>query len=267
MGRLILLPLLLLLITCQPKPREVIVVKSDSLQIAFIKKAYTFQRKLDSLEHATTDSLLLEKIDYYKNKVDATIMGTINQKETLVKAYYFEEQVSNMEADIRGLSKELKEYQHRYELAIVSEEAIKNKLSNEVISHNQTRATRDQLQEEVKYASKLNAIITRVECINKNIWGNEEETKVASKVDYVNVYFTIPENKLAIKETKKVIVIMLSSDRKDSIERNTEIDYVGNQISSKLILNGKAFTPGPHQVTLYINGEPKPKITITLLKR
>lgn len=268
MERIIFI-LLIALISCKEpsSPNLEVTSNKDSVMLAALKRQYLFQHQLDSLEHTIKDSLLLARIQHYKEQNDANIIMNLNYKDAVVRSYMLEDKLEDLEKSSAYIFKEVQDYKKKYVEVIKENQGFRNKLENEVISHTQTKAQKDKLQEDVLYASKLKPVGIRIEGINKTIGGKEVPTLVAHRIDWVNVYFTLPENKLATKETKKILVIMLSSDGKDSIERDTEIDYVGNQITEKLILNGKDFTPGPHQVSLYINGELKSKNTIVLLKR
>lgn len=267
MGRIIALLVILSIVTCKPSTEEGIIENRDSIQLYLVKRAYQLKTRLDSLEHATKDSVLLDKIEYYRALNDANISGTLNYKRAVVRSYFFEDQYDQLEKDVAILTAQVKEYQAKYEESIRAEEATRYKLESEIERHKATRISRDKLQGDINEASILNPVNILVEPMGKNIWGKPIKTKIASKIGWINFYFTFPENKLATRETKNILIVMLSSDGKDSIKRDTEIDYVGNQITTKVILNGKSFTPGPHKVTLYINGESKHITTLDLLSR
>ncbi len=252
MWRAILLSIFLL--SCQPDKEEV--TKADTI-VFLLKKQFQLLQAYDSVK--TTNAALNERIIIGRANAMSVIESTLGYKEAIVEAKYLRAKNADLEKELNDIIHENKKAQVKNDVLIRENESYKDKLETEIVNHSITKKERNKAQATVDALSKLTInsvnVVGLCTMVNLYLQTRYYECNKESKVKLAKVSFVFPRNPVADREQKTIVVTMYSTDKKDMIEKDTTINYVGEEMPITLLMKGKMFKVGDHLVSIRINAK------------
>jgi len=254
----------MLLISCTQQKSEIVIKKDveDSIKLEIVKRLLLdfqkFSRKSDSLNLITEENKKL-RANYF-----STLNYALNGKEYQIKSLYFQQKNDELNEQKKIVEKQMLDLSNKYEYSIRENEGYKYKLAEEYEKRSNILRDKAVLEQELSEASRLlitgftiNGIGTTTNLLGKT---KEFNTDQASKIKKTKIVFSLPTNKFATKEEKRISVIIKSTDKKDDIKKDTIVNYVGTECKINLILeNKKEFKEGTHIVNVIINNKLQPE--------
>ncbi len=252
MWRAILISIFIL--ACQSDKEEE--TKTQTI-IFLLKQQFKIQKSYDSI--VTDNVALKERIKIGKANTNAVIEATLGYSEAILEAKYLRMKNVDIEKELKGVVDDNRKLQLKNDNLIRENESYKNKLEVEIVNHSITRKEKNKAQATVDALSKLtiNSVNVVGLCTMVNLYLQTKyyECNKESKVKLAKVSFVFPRNPIADREQKTVVVTMFSTDKKDAIEKDTTVNYVGEEMPITLLMKGKMFKVGDHLVSIRINGK------------
>lgn len=254
----------MLLFSCTQQKSEIVIKKDveDSIKLEIVKRLLldfqNFSRKSDSL------NLMTEENKKLKENYFSTLNYALNGGKYQIKSLYFQQKNDELNEQKRIVEKQMLDLSNKYEYSIRENEGYKYKLAEEYEKRSNILRDKAVLEQELSEASRLlitgftiNGIGTTTNLLGKT---KEFNTDQASKIKKTKIVFSLPTNKFATKEEKRISVIIKSTDKKDDIKKDTIVNYVGTECKINLILeNKKEFKEGTHIVNVIINNKLQPE--------
>jgi hypothetical protein len=256
--------LLILVLSCHPDNKEKTEFQTN---IFLLKKLFNIQQSLDSV--VTDNADLKVRLQLAKDNTRSVIEGTLGYKEAVVEAKYLNAKLEDIIKEKNEIVKEEKKLRQNNEDLLRENDLYKTKLHYEVEEHKITTKERNKAQATVDELSKLkiNSFNTIGLGTMTTLFGNTRyyETNKESKIKVAKVSFTLPRNPIADKEKKIILVTIYSTDKKDILEKDTTVNYIGDEMPITMLMRGKLFKVGEHLVSIRINGkfEIEKQLTIT----
>lgn len=245
--------LLIIISSCKSDKEEQ--TKAETI-VFLLKKQFALYQSFDSIK--TDNVALRNRLEVAKQNTKSVIEFTLGYKEAIAEAKYLNSKMEDILKEKDEIIKEEKKLQEKNDFLIMENETYKNKLAVEIEHHNVTKKEKSKAQANVDSLSKLTinsfnitGLGTMFNLYFKSIY---YETKKENKIKIAKVSFTFPRNSFAKKEKKEILVTMYSTDKKDIIERDTTVNYVGEEMSITMLLKDKVFKVGEHLVSIRING-------------
>jgi len=256
--------IIVLLVSCieQSAKKQILKGTEDSLKLEIVRKLIVDLQKISTIK--IEDSLLKIENQKLKDKYFSAINYALNGKEADIKSIYFQQKSEGLNDQKKIFEKQVIEVNKKYEQSIRENERYKYKLAEEYEKRSNILRDKAVLEQELSEASRLlitgftiNGIGTTTNLLGKT---KEFNTDQASKIKKTKIVFSLPTNKFATKEEKRISVIIKSTDKKDDIKKDTIVNYVGTECKINLILeNKKEFKEGTHIVNVIINNKLQPE--------
>lgn len=223
--------------------------------VFLLKKLIKTQQSLDSV--VTENVNLKVRIEHAKTNNYAMMQHALNDEGAKLNSKYLELKMIDILKEKDAIMIEAKDLRKRNEDLIKENEGLKYTLNSETNNHIATKSDRDGIK---KKAGELKIAGLRVIGMGyaSNLFGKPKpmETKQAKRVKKVGVFFSLPSNSFAKKESKKVAVVMYASHgAKWDIKKDTTLEYIGDEIKVPLFLTAQSdFNVGEHKISIFMNG-------------